>query len=348
MSEIRQNIPLLADLQGRIEAISLFDVLQFLDASRQRGRLTVETTQPVGWLEFANGYVGEAHAGSLSGIDAALALLSTRAGTFRFDGSDDAVGDEVALGTLLMEAVRLEDERERRIELVPAPATPLVLRFADKAPEDVWGCQLAAVVAQLAKGRISRAKLEAELPIAPIKIQLALAILVDAGLLGEGPPSSSVNYRLASEGGALEMALSCRFSSGLRLVIGCPPNVSSLEIEAAVAALAVAVRATPPVRSRISLDGPSFLRLHPGRGGFLSLTFLPMVRKNRFLLQTFVSSVDVALFSLAAPPDEIGAWQSACASNPTLLRGAIPKKDLTATCLVEALLDTLTQSTPLS
>lgn len=234
-----------ADLEGRFDAFSIFDVLQFLDATRQRGRLSLRTAEGEGWMEFAEGLIGDASALHLSGACAALWLLGRRSGTFRFERMAALATGEIALGMLLMDAVRLEDERDRRAELLPEPHTPLVLRFPDHVPVDSWDCRLADVVAKLAAGRITRAKLEAELPIAPVKIQLALAVLVEAGVLGEGTPSSS-SLLLRRAGGSLESALLARFPSGLRLVVGCGAATSSHDLVASLNVLADELHAPLP------------------------------------------------------------------------------------------------------
>lgn len=72
------------------------------------------------------------------------------------------------------------------------------------------------------------------------------------------------------------------------------------------------------------------------------MTFLPMLRRNRFLLQTLLSSVDVVILSLDAPGDEVDAWKAAFSAKPTLLSATIPPHEPTSSCLVDALLQVLT------
>lgn len=270
-----------------------------------------------------------------------MALLSVREGTFHFVADAGTAAGELTVGGLLMDAVRLEDERDRRAEHIPDSSARLALRSPSRPIEDSWGCGLDVVVEALSRQRVTRETLERDLPLAPIRIQLALAVLVERNLLGERAPSSTRIEVQRAPTNELGLALLRRFPAGLRLVVGCTPNLTSAELEPALASLAASLQATLPERSHLNLSGPSFLRLRPPHGGFVSLTFLPMMRKDRFLLKTLVPSLDAAILSLDAPPEEIAAWTAELAAAPALLQATLPKGTCTADCLTSALLTLL-------
>jgi hypothetical protein len=63
------------------------------------------------------------------------------------------------------------------------------------------------------------------------------------------------------------------------------------------------------------------VRLRPASGGILSLTFLPISKKNRYLFDTFVRSVELALVCRegVSHDREIGEWEALVPSGVRLL-----------------------------
>ncbi|HRC84535.1 MAG TPA: hypothetical protein PK413_02875, partial [Thermoanaerobaculia bacterium] len=54
---------------------------------------------------------------------------------------------------------------------------------------------------------------------------------------------------------------------------------------------------SPTLATAVVPFGPSFLRFRPVHGGVLSVSLLPISRKNRFLFESLLDSVDAVIVS---------------------------------------------------
>jgi hypothetical protein len=170
----------------------------------------------------------------------------------------------------------------------------LFLSPAASLPEDDGTCDLGLLFEMLSTNPgLTCAELEHRLPLAPVKVRLGLALLAEAGGL-IGPKARSETPAAGPASGDWWQALMERFPGGLRVLVVCGPSVAPDRIFAAVSRLGATLDLANPSVS-FSPGGPSFVRLRPPSGGILSLTFLPIAKKHRYLFETFVRSVQMVL-----------------------------------------------------
>lgn len=297
-------------LRGRLDEFSPFDILQVLLFLRRSGRL--EFRRPDG-LEaecaLRDGRVVEAECGHLTGCEALLTLLWWVSGEFRFD-SKATVATSVALGTeaLMMDAVRLADEIELRAAWLPRSELPLRLEGGAALPEDPFGCGLGQVFEYLSgHPGVSRSAIENAMPLCPIKIRLALILLRPQLALESGV---APQQELATAASRWWKEICQRKPGGLRVLVAFAASGAFADIDRAVNALGRALD-VPMTATAVSAQGPSFVRFRPPQGGVLSLTFLPITPKHRYLLETFAGSMAAVLFSgWASAGSEAEIWTS--------------------------------------
>lgn len=314
-------------LAGDLSAFTLFDTLQYLLVLRKSGTLEIASAEgPVASCRLTDGLVAEARCGHLTGREAILALVWWRTGSFRFhlQTGPAELGAGLRVEEMMIEAVRLEDELELRGSLVPALSARLALREGASPPQTEMRAANAEVFTLLTEHPgITRRELEAELPLAPVKVRLALAQLVQVGFLDSvvlAAPAvvASVAAKLDPASPIEPAAASTRWSrfqerfpGGLRILVAhSVQSAASEELPRAATELAEAL-GVPNLATAVSPVGPSFLRFRPPSGGLLSLTFLPMSRRNRYLFETFTGSVEaILLCGWCDGEEEAAAWTS--------------------------------------
>jgi CheY-like chemotaxis protein len=104
-------------IQGRLEEMSMIDLMQSLEMGQKSCRLVVQKSGEQGELFFANGQCRDAKIGNLHGDDAVYKVLLWTDGEFEIDfnaanASDRTTTTRSTTG-LLMEAMRLMDESNR-------------------------------------------------------------------------------------------------------------------------------------------------------------------------------------------------------------------------------------------
>ena len=142
-------------VKGRVENISLASFLQLLEIERKTCTLSVTSADDTGRLYFRGGSLVGAETDSLSGPEAAIAAMEI----VTWEHADVEISDvcpvngpeiEGGLRFLLMEGMRLKDERERdaphpigiaaetdaAIEALLSPDTGSIARPWEKEPED--------------------------------------------------------------------------------------------------------------------------------------------------------------------------------------------------------------------
>ena len=104
-------------IQGRLEEMSMIDLMQSLEMGQKSCRLVVQKSGEQGELYFASGQCRDAKIGNLQGDEAVYKVLLWTEGEFEIDFN--AAGKSTATTTtrnttgLLMEAMRLMDESNR-------------------------------------------------------------------------------------------------------------------------------------------------------------------------------------------------------------------------------------------
>jgi hypothetical protein len=206
----------------------------------------------------------------------------------------------------MMDGVRLADELERRGALVPPSAARLHLAERGPVPADDFDSGLDLVASALrARSSATRAELESSLNLCRVKVRLSLALLAEANLLenADRPEGSGLTAEPPIAAGVRGHGV-----QDLRVLVAHTSQAEPAGLLEAVQALGAALGA-PPARAELSRVGPSFVRFRPPEGRIISLTLLPTSRRNRFLFETFVSSVDEVLFC-DGKEEEARAWSA--------------------------------------
>jgi DNA-binding response OmpR family regulator len=183
-------------LQGDFATLTVPDVLQTLENTTASGELEFSTPGGEGTLRFASGRCTAAEFAGLSGSEAVLALLEQRAGSFRLHperGAGDTVAELPPLTSLLFVSAWIEDELRAHGAALPAEDRGLAAApgaVAPAGPDVLPELPLAAVLAELAaRPGTTLAELVTMRLAAPARVRLALALLVEAQLVGAGSPS---------------------------------------------------------------------------------------------------------------------------------------------------------------
>jgi hypothetical protein len=105
---------------GGFSGAELLEIAQFLELHQKSGRLVVSAPPLEGEVLLHQGLIIQASAGQLAGEPAAMALLESPEGTFRFQGSRDEGGYGPPSSALLLkpsvlaiEVLRGRDEKRR-------------------------------------------------------------------------------------------------------------------------------------------------------------------------------------------------------------------------------------------
>jgi len=127
-------------LSGRLEDISLPDLLQLLSASRKNGVLVLRSKARRGTLVMEEGRIVECHIAGVEGLDphkAFYRVLGWSEGQFALEGPSGAPVEVVLkepTEALLMEGVRQLDELKHLEPDLPAPDAVLMLDLPILAP----------------------------------------------------------------------------------------------------------------------------------------------------------------------------------------------------------------------
>lgn len=102
-------------IQGRLEEMSILDLMQSLEIGQKSCRLTVRHDGDVCELFFASGQCADAKLGATEGEEAVYQVVRWPAGEFEIDFNSTPTRSTISRNTtgLLMEALRLMDEGQR-------------------------------------------------------------------------------------------------------------------------------------------------------------------------------------------------------------------------------------------
>jgi CheY-like chemotaxis protein len=104
-------------IQGRLEEMSIVDLMQSIEMGQKSCRLTVHREGEQAELFFANGQCRDARSGKLEGDDAVLRVVGWTEGEFEIDfnaaNTSSRTTTTRSTTALLMEAMRLIDEANR-------------------------------------------------------------------------------------------------------------------------------------------------------------------------------------------------------------------------------------------
>ncbi|MGH9739208.1 MAG: response regulator [Candidatus Acidiferrales bacterium] len=102
-------------IQGRLEEMSILDLMQSLEMGQKSCRLTIRHEGDVCEMFFSSGQCADAKLGATEGEDAVFQAVRWPAGEFEIDFNSAATRSIISRTTtgLLMEALRLVDEGQR-------------------------------------------------------------------------------------------------------------------------------------------------------------------------------------------------------------------------------------------
>ncbi len=298
-----------SDLSGQIEAFSLYEVFEMLSRGRKSGVLKVITRSGAGRCILNRGSLLSASILRLSDGEAVIEMLSNRTGAFTFTASPatDAKGG-LDLTSLLMETVRLEDEFERNSAYFPDEGTRLGLSSRGiRVVTDDLSCGAPQVLEVIAhKPKMTTHQLQAAIPLASLKIRLAVAWLSSAGILGEHHTQAiALNNVLDS----WHQKLLFLGGGASRVLLTTHPEDGPHEIFKMISTVAADTKAPMPEMT-LPADGPGVVRLRPPTGGLLSITILPVHKRHRGTFQSLAASAQLVAMGVVAHTEEGEAWLS--------------------------------------
>ena len=295
------------DLSGRIESFSLYEVFEMLSSGRKSGQLKVVTPYAEGRCAVNRGALISASILRLSDGEAVIEMLSTHAGTFSFASAPatEAKGG-LDLTSLSMETVRLEDEFERNSSSFPDEGTRLGLSSRGiRVVTDDLSCGAPQVLEVIAnKPKMTTPQLLAAIPLASIKIRLAVAWLSSSGILGE------YNTQAIALHGILDswhQKLLFLGGGGSRILLVTHPDEEPQQVFKLVSTVAADTGAAMPEMT-LPHDGPGVVRLRPPSGGLLSISILPVQKRHRGTFQTLAASAQLVAMGGVARSEEGTTW----------------------------------------
>jgi len=177
-------------LQGNLRFFDLPTVIQTLIGSHQTGSLTIAQEggkQSVAEMFFFKGNIARARVKHLTGDDAVFQLFQSPVeGEFSFTGrhvQEDEVQSDVTLPgiSLLMEAVRLQDELQLLVERLPEPGRVFRQKTTQLEWENPETLEVAVAVWSRLKKGASIGDLHHEVPRCSYHIYKTVATLLDTG-----------------------------------------------------------------------------------------------------------------------------------------------------------------------
>jgi len=175
-------------LTGNLRDITFCEVLQLFEMTRKRGVLHLEASGGKGILAFTDGTLMDAAWNDLEGEDAVFEMFTLKDGRFRFQPREVPSGKMTQpIGFVLMETARLTDELATLAGAVPAGAETLVL----KRPFEGEDADLHLVSRTIDEGCANAAAIRQKLRMSQVRLQLALAKLVEGGYVAARSAAAS-------------------------------------------------------------------------------------------------------------------------------------------------------------
>lgn len=196
-------------LHGDLANHPLWELLQYIRQARKSGYLVLRGKSRSGRIQLRDGRAVAAQSEKLPAEEALLALLGLKEGRFRFvtDAAEAAVAPEREIRSiheLLLQAAWLEDETDKRRAHLPVRGTPL---RSTGRPAPPLGDELERAglpVAEIhrlvsAEPALRLHDLMDRLPLAPQKIRLAVAWLIEHGAVAPPAERAMESFPTTSE-----------------------------------------------------------------------------------------------------------------------------------------------------
>ena len=313
-----------AVLEGNLACLSAFELFQTLHYLRKCGSIVFESDGKDGeqleaTCSLAVEGLVDARCGHLHDRQALLAIVWWKRGRFVFESLPQlSVADAIPLQGILMDAVRLADEIEARDDLLPDDRAPLEIgtrgSFVDFDDVDA----AAEITELLATRSISRRELVQRLPFAPVTIGFAIARLLEEGMVR---PAVASDALIRMDRPAVESVTGAPAPSLLRWVIAFVPPTH----EVALALISQLNRSLGRESASSFLDpsGISFFRLRPPNGQLVSVTALPITQRNRFVFESLLPSLHLAVFLGDERPSlELDEWSRLASQTTPAINGS--------------------------
>ncbi len=186
----------LGGIAGSIAELGVPNLLQMFATGAQQGTLFLASGGRDGTVVFERGMLVAVRLGAVSGLKALVRLLAWREGTFEYRGSADVQGDgepPLPLDAALLEAVRQVDELARSPLAAVPPRTAFRVRgkALERSADDLDKNEQA--VLDLAAAGAPLGRICDVIPVSDVEIHVALASLVERGVLGLPDPEAPVD-----------------------------------------------------------------------------------------------------------------------------------------------------------
>ncbi len=291
--------------EGDLACLTAFELLQVFQYLGKTGRLQFESHGQEASCDVVPRGLVNVECGRLREWDAALAFVWWKEGSFRFEvapAENLAAGQEpLAVQELLLDAVQLADEIEARNTLIPERAEPLYRLLHQPVPQTLGAVRGALDVLTYLQAQpgATRRDLEQILPYAPVTLGFAVARLIEEGFIGA---KERANGKAAGEPARSDARRIVRALFAFDREHADEADETLHRIEACLGAT--------PSPHPVDPATPSFLRTRLPSGCFLSLTALPISRRNRFVLESLAPSLALAVLRVGnRSADEVELWK---------------------------------------
>ena len=175
-------------MQGDLASHRIWELLQYIQQANKSGDLMIYGKKGSGQVHLDRGRVRSARWQKLRDRDALLAISDMKEGRFQLatEVADETVplpDDALRIQDILIQAAWIEDQLAKRRQYAPATGAPLELtaRAAPQVEEAFEFLPIDAILRRVARGGVRLYDLMAEENVAPSKIRLAVAWLVEQG-----------------------------------------------------------------------------------------------------------------------------------------------------------------------
>ncbi len=267
-------------LGGYLEEVSLMDILQFLDYTMREGILHIRTKDADGKLTVRSPMLMDAVFRDITGEDALMEMLALREGHFRFSPGavpEGAIAKPISF--MLMDTIRLYDERQDSQEFVPADIQPLKLNSVPDGQDDP---DTTAVIRAIRKGKVNLPEIQETTRLSQSRVAVTVAKLVRKG-------------HIEPQVGNDILQLPVR---PVRLLVAC---VREEDCRVVLQTLAGACGLEAPRGA--TMGGMSFLKLAWSDRVF-HLFSIRGDKRFSFLWDRMLGTTDATIFAVAGPEDE--------------------------------------------
>lgn len=183
------------ELEGDLQQVALFDLLQVFAQNQRTGLLRVESGNQSGEIWVQRGTIADATCGPVSGEKALFRVLALREGKFVFLPDRRVHRRRIDRPTdhLLMEAVQHTDEVARALEALPPLGAQVRLAVRPRTIADVPLDLVDAIASRLDEPRPIQDVLDL-LPTSDVKVLEVLAALYAQGVLQVHDPVGRVRF----------------------------------------------------------------------------------------------------------------------------------------------------------